>query len=224
MTPVRPPRAGLVRPEFGPTLPALLHERFGISERLAGVLLVGLLVGLAVLVALVARRDDGVAQLTHAAPPAFTLLYPERVMDVERPAAGELARLETSRGGVRAAVTVRPARLPPYPGTAIYGLAPVLAERRIDAVRRRSERFQLRGDGRTRVNGAPGYEIAYRTGPPGRRTYFREVVLVEDETARDGVLLTLRFATRGTLTDAGRDLIRLAKSAYRSFRFGTERP
>lgn len=222
-TPSAPaPRRGLVRAEFGPTLPALLR---GLGRRRRRALSGAALLAVALAGALAAGRDDGLAQLVHRSEPSFTMVYAERDLHVARPRRGELVRLEGRRGPVRSTITAAPAELPPYRGVAIYGLAPVLAERRIASLRRRHDDLVLQGEGRARVNTAPGYEIAYRTGPPGARTHWREILLVEDDGTRAGVVLRLRNATGRTRPTARRRrLVKSARSAYRSFRFGTERP
>ena len=212
-----------VAPEYGPELPALLRERFGLSSRATWRLVAAVLVAAAG-VALFAILHDGKAELVHRGDPAFTLLYPAR-FDQARPGPGELARLTMREERVRAAVAVRRASLPAYRGLAVYGLAPVLAEGRLAELRRDADRtFRLRGDGRARFNGAPGYELAWRTGPPGRRVFWWEAVLVPEETERAGVRVALRVDTRGELRQTDRDLVRLARVAYRSLAFGTDRP
>ena len=222
MPPVRSTRPGLVRPQFGPGLPALLRARFGIPERLTPVLLVAV-VALLVLAGLALRGDDGVTELVHRDAPAYTLLY-AGALEEKRPRAGELTRLETTSRRVRAAVVVRPFRLPTGRRGAIYAEAPIVMARRIDALRRGAAGFELREDARTRVNTAPGYEIAYRTGTPGRPALTRQVVLVEDEETQAGVELTLRYTRPPKLRAADRRVVGAVRSAYRSFRFGTDRP
>ena len=213
-----------VRPALGPSLPALLRERFGVAERTTRRAGVAVLLVLAALVALVATRDGGVTQLTQREGRVYTLLLPDGPLAVVDPRPGELTRVEGRRGDLRAAVTVRAITLPPYRGSAITGLAPVLLERRIAALRRRDPTFVLRADGRARVNSAPGYEIGFRTGPRGDRRNVREVVLTEDADASEGLLLTLSVSARGRRTARQRALADDAKSLFRSVRFGTDRP
>ena len=227
MTAVRPPRPPAVRPGFGPSLPTLLRERFGVPPRTTALVGVALLLAAGVVAALLVARDDGTEVLVHRAAPAFSLVYPRDVLEAARPRPGELARLETSGAStsrVRATVTVTAAPLPPSRGSAIRAVAPTLMERRIAGLARRRPGFLLRGEGRARVNGAPGYEISYRTGPDGRRVFWRESLVAEDELARDAVLVTLAIRTSGPLGARGLGVSAAAKSAYRSLRFGTDRP
>jgi len=214
-----------VRPELGPPLTTVLRDRFGLPERRSRALIAGVLALLALGgLALSLSSGEDLTRYTHRPAPQFTLLYDGAVFARARPAAGELVRLQAGRGDVRAAVTVRAMTLPPAPGAPIYSVAPIVQARRLDGLRRRAGDLAVRHDGRTRVNGAPGYEIDVRTGPRGRHAFLREVLLVEDEEARTGVLIRLRYTTQGRLTKAEREFVKRARSAYRSFRFGTERP
>lgn len=216
--------APLVRPEFGPTLPALLHRRLGVPQPLTVAAVALVLLAAAVAIALRMRADDTV-ELVHRAQPAFTLLYAPAELQRVAPRPGELVRLHARGPGVALSVTVRPLRLPPYPGVA-GGELPVYAERHRAALRRWLEDFELRDEGKARINDVPGYQLGYRAGSAPRRIYGRDVLLVPDAAgARDGVVL--RFLQRNTgpaLGPSDLNAIHLAKKAFRSFRFGTERP
>ena len=219
---------GLVREGMGPTLPELARRRFGLSARATVALVVG---GIALLVAAaftLLRPDDGLTQLVHRSAPAFTVLYDPSGVRPVRAATGELERFEGRARRTSATVTIRPLELPPFRGSVVYGQLPTFAETHLDRVRARSEAFLLRGEGRARVNRAPGYEVAYRTGKPGRRVFWREVFLLPEEEPDEGqaVHLPLRQARPGAgrLRPREAAFVAAAKTAFRSFRFGTERP
>ena len=76
------------------------------------------------------------------------------------------------------------------------------------------------------VNGV-GYEVGYERIGPSERFTGRDVLLVPDdpEEGKGYVLLSLRVrkASGEKLTPRERNLAYLARKAYRSFRFGTER-
>ncbi|HEX2085640.1 MAG TPA: hypothetical protein VHF89_08165 [Solirubrobacteraceae bacterium] len=212
-----------LRSGFGPSLPALLRDRFGIAPRTT--LLVA--VGAAVLLAggvLLAVRLSADAQLVHRGEPVFNLLYDDAVLAEKDPRPGELARLEGRRGRVSVAVSVRPLRLPPFRGDVAKGLLPVHAERYMDDLRRRDPTFVIRDEGRSTVNDSPGYQIAYRTGTPGAYTFWREIFVVPDEEApRSGVVLSFENRRPDRIGAAAREFVDTGKSAFRSFRFGTGR-
>ena len=214
----------LVRPEFGPTLPALLRERLGIPTPVTVTVVVALT--LALVAALLARGGtDGRAQLVHRAAPAFSLLYAPGPLRPATRREGELARLELSRRRVSASVAVRPLRPGAHGGLASFAELPVYATRYADDLRRRLAGFELRDEGKARVNDAPGYQVRFRVAGPGRLTFGHDVLRVPTEDAvRDGVVLSLRQTGAGEPLRAG-DLraVAAAKAAFRSFRFGTER-
>jgi len=103
----------------------------------------------------------------------------------------------------------------------------VLADRFVAAEQRRTPGLELTQEGRARVNNAVGYEVGYERITDSERFSGRDVLLVPDdpEEGRGQVLLSLRQrkASRAKLTPRERNLAYLARKAYRSFRFGTER-
>jgi hypothetical protein len=78
----------LVRPEFEPTLPALLRRRTGLPERTTIALLVLAVALLAAAVVLVRPRVDGVSKLVHRGTPAFNLLYANDALHEVEPRSG----------------------------------------------------------------------------------------------------------------------------------------
>lgn len=215
----------LVRPEFGPTLPALVRARLGVppAVTLAAVALLGL--GL-VAAALARGGDDAGTMLVRRGAPAFSLLYAPQHVRPARARPGEYARLEARGRSVAVSVVVRP--LPPPRGTGPLTLLdlPIRSVTYVDELRSRFEGFRLRDDGRARINDAPGYQVRFRAGPPGRRLWGHEILLVPDERASGGgVLLSLLQRNARTTLGAGdEEVVTAARRAMRSFRFGTERP
>jgi hypothetical protein len=214
-------RPELVRPEFGPSLPTLVRKRLGVPERVTATLAVGVAVAVTIAGVAIAVRGDGTKQLVDRSAPAFTIAYTPDVVRPREPRRGERLRLAGRRGGVSAEVVVRPLRLPPYRGNVASGLLPSYAATYIDGLRRRRSRFVLRDEGNLTLGTTPGYQIGFRTGPPARRTYSREILLVpEDGGGRVGVILSVRHAKPGAAyTDADREYVVLAKRVMRSFRF-----
>lgn len=160
---------------------------------------------------------EGKEHLVVRADPVFNVLYDaDRVRRVaER--GEEVLRLEARRPGLRLEVTIRPLALEPYDGDVSSGLLPIVA----DGLRRTLETsvpgFDLVEEGRARVNDAPGYELAYRGDGDLEGT---DVLVVPGPEARAGYVLSFRVRGR---PKADRELVKAAKSAFRSFRFGTER-
>ena len=74
------------------------------------------------------------------------------------------------------------------------------------------------------MHDAPGYEVRFRTGPPGRYTFGSDLMLLPSEEEADGaLLLSLRREIRGARGSATREeeFADLATEAMRSVRFGT---
>jgi hypothetical protein len=218
----------VTRPELGPTLPGWLRERYGVPPAVtlvvAGVIAAAAVV--AILVALTRPPSPG-EQVVHSEPPVFNLLYPPETFHEARPQTGELLRLVGRRAGLETAVVVRELELPRFDGDITHGLLPVYADRYFDAAGRQMPGVELIQEGRARVNNGVGYEIGYQRNTASERFLGRDVLLVPDEPeeARGYVLLSLRQrkASGEKLTPPERNLAYLARRAYRSFRFGTER-
>ena len=82
----------LLRPGFGPTLPALLRERLGVAPRTT--LIVAVAVALVVAGGIfAATRLAAEKQLVHEGDPVFNLLYDDDVVREVDPRRGELVRL-----------------------------------------------------------------------------------------------------------------------------------
>jgi hypothetical protein len=221
------PGMKLVRREYGPTLPALLRGRFGVPPlvTLAVAAALGLAATAVVFAAARAKRDTPGEQLVHRGQPVFNLLYETDVLRRVAPRPGELVRLEARRGKLSAEVVVRRLSLPAYRGNVTRGLLPAFADPYTDRLRAELPGFGLRDEGRARVNDAPGYQIGYKAGRPGSRLFGRDVLVVPDETSvRDALVLRFRQVnTGGPPGPKGQEMLLLARKAFRSFRYGTDR-
>ena len=209
--------------DLGPSLPALLRRRFGVRERVSTAVALTLVV--AVAAALVVRSyATRPEQIVFRAGPTFNLQYFSNVLHRVSPQGGELVRLELRRGKLSASITADRLRLPAYAGNVTSGLLPVYVdgyERRLRGV---EDGFQLRDEGSARVNSAQGYQVGFRSGPPGHFTWGRDMLLVaRDENVRDGVLLRLRQSKVGTVTKHDTEVLDSVKKAFKSFDFGTDR-
>jgi hypothetical protein len=214
----------LVRPEFEPTLPALVRTKLGVRERTTILVLVGLLVLAGVALLLVRPRVDRIGEVVHRDDPAFTLQYRNDLLHTEEPQDGELARLAGRRGRQSVTLTVRPLELPARGGDVAHAFLPIYASGHIERLAQESDRFQLRAEHRARLHDAPGYEVRFRTGPPGRQTFGSDLMLLPSEEQTDGaLLLSLRREVRGRpkLSDREEEFADLAMEAMRSVRFGT---
>ena len=205
-----------VRSGYGPTLPEIAAERFGVPRRKAAIVLAAGFLAL-VAFALILRGGDGKKEFRHDGTPAFALRYPTHLMTPVKAELGEIVRFETRRGAL--AITVGISAID-FPGKRFSDL-PVVAAQHADAVREQIPGVEFREEGRTRLNRQPAYEVNYRYGPPGRRTGGRDVLLFPDETGlRHGVLISFRTVKPGgPLTEKDRDAIKLVRRGAHSLLF-----
>jgi hypothetical protein len=215
----------LVLPEFRPTLPDLVRARFGWRERTTIAALLALLLLAAVALVVVRPRVDRFTHYVHRGVPAtFNLVYDNTRLHRVAPQGEELVRLQGRRGRMEVSIAVAPLRLPPAQGDIAHGLLPAFASQHIDELRAQLDRFRLRQEGRARVNGAPGYEVRFATGPDGHVTFGNDLmILPKEEDAAGALLVTSRRTISGSLKLGKREtsLYNAAAKAYRSFKYGT---
>jgi hypothetical protein len=210
----------LVLPEYGPTLPALARRRFGFRERTTVALLVA--VGALIVIGLLLVRPevDSLTKYVHHEAPVFNLLYDNGALHRADPEGDELVRLEGRRARLSAAIAVAPLSLPAATGDVAHGTLPAFASQHVNALRAELPDFELINEGRARVNGAPGYEVRFRTG----RTFGNDLlILPSEEEADDALLVTARrtIAGRRKLGKRERAFNKKVAKAYRSFTYGT---
>jgi hypothetical protein len=215
----------LVLPEFRPTLPDLARARFGWRERTTIAVLVALLVLAGVALVIVRPRVDRFTHYVHrGAPATFNLVYDNTRLHRAPPQGDEIVRLQGRRGRMQVAIAVAPLRLPPAQGDVAHGLLPAFASPHVDGLRAELDRFRLRQEGRARVNGAPGYEVRFATGPDGHKTFGNDLMILPTEEDPSGALLvTSRRTIAGSLKLGKREtsLYNASAKAYRSFKYGT---
>jgi hypothetical protein len=187
-----------LKPQYGPTLGTLLAPRWQRAPRAVRVLVRAACAGLVVLaVAVVLTLLP--ATYSHGRPVPFHFSY--RGLYRTTPEAGQYVRIaRRAEGRLEDSFAVTPLRLPPYRG-GLSGELPVYASTYIDRLRARFAGFALRGEGKTRVNTVPAYNIFYTATVGGREMYGRDVLLLpEKEGVRDGVALEMLTLPRPPLT------------------------
>jgi hypothetical protein len=216
----------VVREEFGPTLPDVLGQRFGVPART----LWRVVAAAAVLVALVlawlvfARGTPGQTGVVVREPVAFNLIHTSALHKVA-PRDGEALRLQTVAGPPQS-FAVRPLHLAPYKGDVSAELT-LLSACLIREMGAQYQGFLWRGDGRVNINQQPGYQIIFQARVGGHTTYGKRVLLVSapdppPSTGLDITMLSERSPAipRADAVAANGPL----KTPYRSVRFGTQRP
>jgi hypothetical protein len=213
----------VVLPQYGPTLPEVARRRFGLRERTTVVLLLVLAALIALALFVVRPQVDPLAKYVHHGDPTFNLLYRRSALHKVAPQGAELVRLQGHRGRLTTTIAVEPLTLPPATGDIAHGALPAFASRHIEELRAGDDTFQLVAEGRARVNGAPGYEVRFRTGPPGKQTFGNDLmVLPKEDVAAGALLVTSRRTVSGKPTLGKREaaLNKASAKAYRSFKYG----
>jgi hypothetical protein len=215
----------VVREEFGPTLPELLGSRLGVPVRKVWLALAAVgVVALAVVLWLSLRPTPGQTGVVVRKPVTFNLVYTDALRRVA-PREGEVLRLQTHSGPPQS-FAVRPLSIPAYKGDVSAALT-FMSVRLIDEMRAHYQGFIWRSDGRVNINKQPGYQIVFQARVNGRTTYGRRVLLVRapDPPPHSGLDITM-LAARSTAVPKA-DAVGgngALKTAYRSLRFGADRP
>jgi len=187
-----------IKPEYGPTLGRLLAPRWQAASRLVhGVVIAA---GALLLVAVVAITLTLLnATFSHAGRVPFSFEYRGLYRAAPDPGGYVKVQKRSAAGTLQYSFAVAPLTLPPYTGD-LSGELPLYATSYIEMLRSRYSGFVLRGEGKTRVNTVPAYDVLYTALVQGRRMYGRDILLLPERSgAREGVaiaMLTARGASR----------------------------
>jgi hypothetical protein len=186
-----------MKPEYGPTLGRLLAPRWHAAPRAlrAGVIAAGLLVVLAA-IAIVLTLEP--ARYSQGGSFPFSFTY--KGLFKTTPEAGGYVRVEAhyADGSLKYSYAVNPLSLPPYSG-GISGVLPVYATGYSERLAGRFPGVKLDGEGKTRVNKVPAYQVLYTTRIDGRTMYGRNVLLLPERPgAREGVEIVMLTAAGAT--------------------------
>jgi hypothetical protein len=179
-----------IKPAYGPTLGRLLSPWWRRSSRLVRALtLAG--VACVVVLAVGAFLTLENAHYSHGGKVPFSFSY--RGLDRVAPGPGEYVRLERhdAAGRLEDSFAVAPLRLPPYSG-GLTGELPLYAAGYIGVLRSHYGEFVLRGEGKTRVNTVPAYQVSFTAPVAGQTMWGRDVLLLPERPgAREGVNITM---------------------------------
>jgi hypothetical protein len=179
-----------MKPEYGPTLGRLLSPRWRAASPLARGVVVAAAVGLLALLVGVALTLEN-AGFSHGGKLPFSFAY--RSLYRVAPDPGGYVKVQRRRadGTLEDSYAVEPLLLPPYSGE-LSGELPVYAAGHIRSLEQRDTGFVLRGEGKTRVNAVPAYQVLYTTVVEGRTMYGRDVLLLPElHGAREGVEIVM---------------------------------
>jgi hypothetical protein len=179
-----------MKPEYGPTLGRLLSPRWRAASPLArgGVIASGIAL-LAVILAVALTLEN--STFSHEGKVPFSFSY--RGLYKVAPDAGGYVKLQRRRpdGRLQDSLAVEPLLLPPYSGELSSEL-PLYADGYVRGLAQRYRHFALRGEGKTKINTVPGYNVFYSAVVLGRRMYGRDVFLLPERPgAREGIVIAM---------------------------------
>lgn len=186
-----------MKSEYGPTLGALLAPRWRAVGSLVRATAIGLGVALAVLAAVVVLSLQSATYSQGGAVP-FSFHYKALYRAHVDPGAYVKVQSRDGDGALKYSYEIYPLTLAPYAGV-VSGELPRYASGYLAGLRARSTAFQLRGEGKTRVNTVPGYQVLYSERVDGREMYGRNVLLLPPAPgARRGVEIVMLTAADAT--------------------------
>jgi hypothetical protein len=179
-----------MKPEYGPTLGRLLAPRwraatprFRRGAVIGAVLLGAALIGL-VLTLLNATYSQG-------GPVPFSFSYRGLYRTTPDPGGYVKLRAPKGSGPLEYSYAVEPLQLPPYSGE-LSGELPLYATGYIRSLAAHDPGFVLNGEGKTRVNSVPAYQVLYTERLEGREFYGRNVLLLPERPGvRRGVVIVM---------------------------------
>jgi hypothetical protein len=175
-----------MKPEYGPTLGRLLAPRWRAASPLARWAVIASALALPALILALALTLEN-AMFSHGGRVPFSFSYRGLYRTAPDPGGYVKVQRRRSDGRLKDSFAVDPLQLPPYSGE-LSGELPVYAAAYIRGLSQLYPDFVLRGEGKTKVNTVPAYNIFYTAVLDGQRIYGRDVLLVPERPgARDGV-------------------------------------
>ena len=184
-----------MKPQYGPTLGRLLSPRWRAARPLTRWVLIASGVGLLALAVIAALTLEN-ARFSHGGRVPFSFSY--RGLFRTAPDPGGYVKVQRRRpdGRLEDSFAVGPLELPPYSG-GLSGELPLYAAGYIKGLARRYPQFVPRGEGKTRVNTVPAYNVFYTTVLEGQLMYGRDVLLLPERPGvREGVEIVMLSAPR----------------------------
>ncbi len=176
---------------YGPTLGQMLAPWWRAASRLMRTAVVATVVAV-VAVAVGAGLTLENARYSHGGDVPFGFSY--RDLYSVRPETGEFVKVESRwpNRTLKYSYAVGPLTLPAYAGEAM-GELPLYATRFIRALAASLRGFELRGEGKTRVNNTlTGYQVLFTADVQGEQMFGRDVLLLPPRAGvRNGVVVSM---------------------------------
>jgi len=183
-----------MRSEYGPTLGQLLAPRWHAASRLTRAAVIASGAGLLVAIVALALTLEN-ATFSHGGRVPFSFSYRDLYRVPADPGGYVKVQGRSSDGALKYSYAVDPLRLPPYSG-GLSGELPLYAAGYIRGLSQRDRDFVLRGEGKTKVNTVPGYQVLYTADVEGQEMYGRDVLLLPERAGvREGVDIVMLTST-----------------------------
>jgi len=182
-----------MKPEYGPTLGRLLAPRWHAAPRiLRGLVIAAGMLVLALAIGAVLTLEP--AHYSRSGPVPFGFSYRDLYRVAPEPGGYVRIQARYPDGALKYSYAANPLRLPAYSG-GLSAELPIYASGYIERLRGRFSDFLLRGQGKTRVNNVPAYQVLYTTTVQGREMYGRNVLMLpQRQGARRGVEIVMLSA------------------------------
>ena len=183
--------AASMKREYGPTLGHLLAPRWRAASGLLRGAVIATAVGLvAVLVAAGLTLEN--AHYSHGGRVPFSFSYRDLYRVAPDPGGFVKVQSHWPNGALKYSYAVDPVTLPAYSGE-LTGEIPLYATSFIRRLSTRYQRFELRGEGKARVNNMlAGYQVLFTADVEGETMYGRDVLLLPSRARlREGVVVAM---------------------------------
>jgi hypothetical protein len=184
-----------MKPEYGPTLGRLLSPRWRAASRPARAAVIVAGVSIVALAAAAALTLEN-ASYSHGGSVPFRFTYRDLYRVAPEPGGYVRVSSRWADGATKYSYAVDPLLLPAY-SRELTAEMPVFATGFIRAFARRYRRFELRGEGKTKVNNTLiGYEVLFTADVQAQTMYGRAVMLLPPRAhARAGVVVVMLTAS-----------------------------
>lgn len=179
-----------IKPEYGPTLGRLLSPRWrGARAPVRRLVMAAGVAAVALAVAIVLTVWP--ARYSHGGSLPFSFSYKGLWRTAPDPGGFVKLTAKAPDGGLKFSYAVAPQTLPPYSG-GISGELPLFAVPYGEQLARSYPDYVPRGEGKTRVNKVPAYQLLFTAQLEGHEMYGRAVLLFpERPEARRGVSIVM---------------------------------
>ncbi len=179
-----------LKPEYGPTLGRLLAPRWQAASRAVRALVIAAIV-LLLAAAIGLTLTLLPAGYSQGGSTPFSFSYRDLYRVAPEPGGFVRVQAHYPDGRLKYSYAVNPLSLPPYSG-GLSGELPIYTTGYSERLRGRFQDVVLRGEGKTRVNGVPAYQVVYTAFVDGHEMYGRNVLLLPERNgARRGVEIVM---------------------------------